>query len=177
MPKTQTRKMVLMGLMLALMVVFALVERAIPLPMLPPGVNLGLANIIVMYFVFFVGAKGAFAMAVAKAGLTALTRGLVAGLLSLCGSVLSVLVVVLLLVVFKNKMSYLAAGISGAVAHNMGQLAVASLLLSFNALYYAPILVVAGVITGAVTGSMLTVLLPAFQRLEGLGSKDGTKTR
>ena len=160
-----------MGLMLALALILALMERMIPpLPMLPPGVNLGLANIVVMYCVFFLGARHAFGIAALKSAFVALTRGPVAGALSLCGGLLSLLVIWVLIAAFKRRISYVATSICGAVGHNAGQIFLASLILNTMALYYLPVLIVSGIVMGMMTGATLTVLLPILHRISGMGS-------
>lgn len=49
----RVRQTVLMGLMFALAMVLSYVESMITVPGLPPGVKLGLSNIVTMYCVFF----------------------------------------------------------------------------------------------------------------------------
>jgi heptaprenyl diphosphate synthase len=160
-----------MGLMLALVLALSFLEHMLPpLPMTPPGVNLGLSNIVTMYCVFFWGAGRAFGIAALKSAFVALTRGLVAGFLSLSGGLLSVLITVLLLMLFKRRASYIFTGVCGAVAHNIGQISAASLILSENVFYYMPVLIVSGILMGSITGLLLSVLLPVFGRMFGGGA-------
>ena len=56
-------------------------------------------------------------------------------------------------------------GISGALAHNLGQLLTASLLTTPAAAWYAPWLIGFGVLFGAVTGIILRVTMPVLNRL------------
>lgn len=52
----KTRRVALMGLLFALSVVLSFLEGTLtPLLGLPPGVKLGLANVVVMYALFFLG--------------------------------------------------------------------------------------------------------------------------
>ena len=166
----KAKKIAYMGVMLSLIIVLSLLERLLPpLPMAPPGVNLGLSNIIIMYCSFFIGIKPAFGLAALKSIFVAFTRAPVAGYLSLCGGLLSVLIISILLIVYKRKISYVAVSICGAVAHNMGQVIAASAISSAGILYYIPALIVMGIIMGIVTGITLTVLLPVFHRIIGSG--------
>lgn len=159
-----------MGLMQALVLTLSFLEHMLPpLPLLPPGMNLGLSNIVIMYCVFFWGPRWAFGMAALKSAFVILLRGLTAGFLSLSGGMLSVLTIVILLQVFKRRISYTAVGICGAAAHNMGQLSAASLILTADMFYYAPVLILSGALTGSLTGLMLSVLLPVFRRLFSSG--------
>jgi heptaprenyl diphosphate synthase len=131
-----------------------------------PGVKLGLSNIAVMYALFFLNRKPAFIIAVLKATFVLITRGPMAGLLSLSGGVLSVLVMTILIFVFKEKISYLILSIFGSITHNIGQFAVVSLIYSGIYLWaYLPILLISGVIAGIATSILLRFILPAFNRL------------
>ena len=161
----KSKKIARYGLMLALIFTLTAAENMLPpLPLLPPGVKLGLSNIVTMYCVFYIGRAPAVGLNALKALFVTLTRAPVAGLLSLCGGMLSVCAVILLLFVFREKLSYAAAGVSGACAHNIGQYAAASLLLGTPyLLYYLPVLLISGVIMGTVTGTLLKVLLPVFK--------------
>lgn len=153
-----------MGLMLAVIMALSFIEHLLPpLPLLPPNVKLGLSNIVTMYCVFFLGPREAFTLAVLKSSFVFLTRGPVAGLLSVTGGLLAIATIVLLLFLLKSKLSYLTASISGAVMHNVGQIVAVSIVMGTNMIfYYLPVLIVSGVIMGIVTGTMLKLLLPVF---------------
>lgn len=158
-----------LAMLFAVALVLSFMEGLLPpLPYLPPGFKLGLSNIATMYALFFMGKSRAFIIAVLKACFVFATRGATSGILSLSGGVVSICVMVLLTAVFRDKISYLLLSIFGAIFHNLGQLAVLTLIM-FNgyALWYTPILLVAGVIMGSVTGSLLKVVMPAFKRISG----------
>ncbi|MFA9381059.1 MAG: Gx transporter family protein, partial [Acetanaerobacterium sp.] len=131
---------------------------------LPAGVKPGLSNIITMYAVFFMGYGEAFSIAVLKSLFVLLTRGATAAFLSASGGLFSVLVMLLLLLP-KRKLSYLSISVFGSVTHNLAQLAAVSLILGNDALFYAPVLVISGVAMGVVTGMLLRAVLPALGRL------------
>jgi heptaprenyl diphosphate synthase len=120
-----------------------------------------------MYAIFFSGKKEAVTLAFLKAVFSMLLRGPIAGLLSLTGGLISVIVIILLWWVFKNKISYVVYGVFGAIGHNIGQLAAACLILQDYRLFifYFPILLVAGAVFGAATGILLKIILPVFDRL------------
>ena len=60
-----------------------------------------------------------------------------------------------------NKVS-----LAGGVAHNVGQLLLAALVLGARAVaWYAPVLLVAGLITGGLIGGLCRLLLPRLTRL------------
>jgi len=168
----KTRQITFLGLMLAVVIVLSAVESLfLPLPFLPPHVRPGLSNIVVMYCVFCVGRGQAVCLNAAKSLFVLLTRGPMAGLLSLCGGMLSLAVIVLLLKLFDGegvgqKMSYATVSIAGAIAHNLGQFATVMVLLSTPAMvYFLPVLIISGIIAGLLTGTLLKILMPALAKL------------
>ncbi|MCL2084199.1 MAG: Gx transporter family protein [Oscillospiraceae bacterium] len=163
----KTKKVAFLGMMLALIFILSALEHMLPpLPLLPPNVRLGLANIITMYCVFFVGRAPAVTLNILKALFVFLTRGAVAGLLSLCGGMLSICAVILLVALFRDKISYAAVSVAGACAHNLGQYAAVSALLgSAYVIYYLPVMLASGVLMGLATGTLLKLTLPMLHRL------------
>ena len=164
-----TKKLTLLGLMLALVLVLSIIERMLPpLPMLPPQFGrLGLSNVIIMYLLFFAGKKEAFTMAFLKALFNFMMRGPTAGILSLWGGLLSLMLILLLLWLFKSKPSYVSLSIAGAVGHNIGQLIVACIIMRSWILFagYLPVLLISGAVFGTLTGVVLKIIMPAFNRL------------
>ncbi|MBO6159262.1 MAG: Gx transporter family protein [Firmicutes bacterium] len=169
-----TRKLTRSALLFALSIALAYLEHLLPpLPFLPPGVKLGLSNIITMYALFFIGPAQAVLISLLKGGFVLITRGAIAGCLSLMGGLFSVLVMALLAKVrIPDKsaaeakesapLSYLFISICGAVCHNLGQLIGVYFLISHSFLAYVPVLLVSGVLMGSITGVMLRLLLPAI---------------
>ena len=155
-----------MSLMLELTIVLTTLESMLPpLPFAPPGIRLGLANVVTMYVLFFVGKKHAFLLIVLKSIFVMLTRGILAGVLSATGGVLSALVIVLLLLIPKRT-SYLLLSSAGAMAHNFGQIAAASIILSTNILaIYWPLIIIFGVVLGCITGKVLEIVIPHLGKI------------
>ena len=164
-----TKKLTFLGIMLAMVLVLTIIESALPpLPMLPPQFGrIGLPNVIIMYVLFFAGKKEAVTLAVSKAAFGLIMRGPVAGLLSLSGGLLSVIIICILWWMFKDKISYVALSIAGAIGHNIGQLFVACLLLQDWRLFafYFPVLLISGTIFGTFTGIFLKIIMPVFSKL------------
>ena len=101
---SKTQSMVLAAMIFAVALVLSLVENMMPpLPIAVPGVKCGLSNIAVMDALFFLGKKQAYLIAILKGGFVFITRGIIAGALSLSGGILSITVMLLLLVVFREK--------------------------------------------------------------------------
>ena len=161
----KTRLLVLTGLMLAVAIVLSVVENMLPpLPIPVPGVKFGLSNIAVMYALFFHGKKQAFTIALLKSVFVFATRGMIASLLSLAGGILSLVVMITLLAIFGKRISYLMISLFGAVAHNLGQFLVITLLYTDLAILgYLPLLMVSGILAGIATATLLKFILPAFR--------------
>lgn len=161
----KTRYITYMAMLLTLIVVLSIFESTLPpFPFLPPGVKIGLANTVTMFTLFFIGKKEAFVLTVLKAIFVMITRGFTAGVLSLCGGVLSICVLILF-VCLNKKASYLVLSISGAIAHNIGQLIAVSLMFNnFYTFYYLPVLIVSGIVMGSVTGVLLKTTMPVLSK-------------
>lgn len=166
MKRNNTKNLALSGLLFALAMALSFLESSIaPMLGLMPGVKIGLANIVVMYALFFMGTRQAFTLVLLKAFFVLLTRGAVAGLLSLSGGVLS-LIVMLILYKLPRRPTYFIISVCGALSHNLGQLAAVSLVLNTPlALASAPVLILSGLGMGLVTSTSLNALLPALERL------------
>ena len=163
----KTHSIALSGLLFALAMALSFIEGTLVIPGLLPGMKLGLANIVVMYALFFMGPKQALVLDVLKAFFVFLVSGWTAGFLSLCGGLLSLLVMWLLYYHCPLRPTWFILSVCGALAHNIGQLLGASVILSTAvSLYYAPIMLVLGLVMGMLTSVTLRAMLPA---LVGLG--------
>jgi heptaprenyl diphosphate synthase len=169
----KTHKLVLTSLFFAIAIILSIIENSLPpLPIAVPGVKFGLSNIAVMYVLFFVGKESAYMVAVLKAVFVFATRGWIASVLSLTGGILSLTIMILLMVLFREKISYLILSIAGAVFHNIGQLiAVSIVYTNLYLMYFMPVLLVTGVLAGIVTSVLLNVIRPAFKRV-GFNNKN-----
>lgn len=166
--KLSVRTITTTALLFALSVVLMILENLIPpIPTLPPGVKLGLSNVVIMYSLFYFGKPRTFLLLALKIGFVFITRGVTACFLSAAGGIFSVLIMAVLLALQKIRISYIIISVCAAVAHNTAQLAAASFLLSSTAVfYYAPLLVLSGVFMGILTGTLLRVMMPAMKRLD-----------
>ena len=157
----KTRRIALSGLLFALAMALSFIEGTLTIPGLLPGMKLGLANIVVMYALFFMGPRQALVLDVLKALFVFLVSGFTAGFLSLCGGLLSLLVMWVLYYLLPVRPTWFILSVCGALAHNIGQLLGAS-SLSF---YYAPVMLVLGLVMGALTSITLKALLPALGKM------------
>lgn len=165
MRKSLTQKVALSGMLFALAIAFSMFESLITSWLgLFPGVKLGLANVVVMFALLFLGKGQAALLVVLKAGFSMMTRGVIAGILSLTGGLVSLLLMLLLLMP-KRKPSLFLLSIAGALGHNMGQFIAVRFILGPAFTYYFPVLLISGVIMGVLTSLVLRVLMPALQKI------------
>ena len=69
----KTRRIALSGLLFALAMALSFIEGTLTIPGLLPGMKLGLANIVVMYALFFMGPRQALVLDVLTVSYTHLT--------------------------------------------------------------------------------------------------------
>lgn len=148
----KTQEIALSGLLFALAMALSFIEGTLVIPGLAPGMKLGLANIVVMYALFFMGARQALYLDLLKALFVFLVSGWTAGFLSLCGGLLSLLVMWVLYYKLPFRPTWFILSVCGALSHNIGQLLGAGVILSSAmSLYYAPVMLVLGLVMGALT--------------------------
>ena len=149
-------KTALFGMLVALAFIFSYIEHLIPLP-LPTGVKLGVANIVVLTALYFLGAKEALIISMVRILLSGFAFGISTVPYSLAGGLCSLLVMVLL----KKSERFGLAGVSvaGSVCHNIGQTLMAMVLLGKNTVFYFPVLLLSGIIAGVLIGLISAVVL------------------
>ena len=165
---SKARRVAFIGILFALSLVLSMFESAIAAALgLAPGIKPGLANIVVMYAAYFMGAPVAATLVVLKVIFAFLTRGAVAALMSLSGSTCSLLITLVVIKLYGKSERYIpAVSICGAVFHNVGQLLGAWLLLGTPiVLYYFAVLFLSGIAMGILTGALLRATLPALKRV------------
>lgn len=149
------------ALFTALALVLSYLESLLP-PLIPvAGIKLGLANAVVVLTFCFAGAKKALLINLARIGLSSLLFGNPISLIySLCGALLSM--GVMLLFTRTTTASPVIRCAAAGAAHNLGQLLCAMVLLNnIGLLYYLPILLLGGTISGTVIG---LICIPLIQR-------------
>ena len=114
--------------------------------------KLGLTNIVVILMLYTIGAKDAILISVLRIILAGFMFGNAFSIIySLAGGILSF--VVMLLLKNTGKLKILSISTAGGISHNVGQLIVAALVVeNYNILFYVPVLIIAGIITGFLIG-------------------------
>lgn len=160
------RKLTRGALLSAIALTIFMVEAQIP-PVVPiPGVKLGLANIVTVYAVFALGGWEAAAILTVRVILGAVFSGqLMALMYSAAGGALALLLTILLKKVLTEKQIW-AAGVFGAIAHNIGQIAVAiAITRTPGLLAYLPVLMVSGIIAGLFTGCAAQAVVNRIRKI------------
>jgi len=152
------------GLFAALAILMGYVEMMIPVPIPIPGVKLGLANVIIVIMMYFMDSHSAFFVSIIRVFLSGLLFAGLSGLLySLSGAMLSFGVMALLK--DTRKFSIIGVSLAGGVFHNVGQVAVAAMVVeNIKMMYYLPFLLVSGVVTGILIGIVAKTALGYLKR-------------
>ncbi|MEE0944692.1 MAG: Gx transporter family protein [Clostridia bacterium] len=160
----KAREITEIGVLCAIAAVLGYIEALLP-PFVPvTGFKIGLANIAVMFALYRFGKKHAFFVMLVKVLITSLWfSGLNALIYSLFGGIFSWLAMVNAV---KFKLSKVGVGMCGGVFHNIGQIVVACLVLNTNtALYFAPMLLPLGLVSGAFVGMVVRVLIKYTEKI------------
>jgi heptaprenyl diphosphate synthase len=129
-------------------------------PTIIPGVKLGAANIVTLFVLSVFGFRAALTVALVRPVVAALATGTLASpmfLISITASVVATVCMAAVGFLGGRHLSHVGVSMVGAVAHNVIQLAVAGVLFLRSSVVWmlAPILVVAGVAVGWITGSLV----------------------
>ena len=170
----KTRRIALSGLLFALAMALSFIEGTLTIPGLLPGMKLGLANIVVMYALFSWGRGRRWCWTCSRhcscfwcpASRRAFSR--------CAAAFLSLLVMWVLYYLLPVRPTWFILSVCGALAHNIGQLLGAGVIISSSlSFYYAPVMLVLGLVMGALTSITLKALLPALGKWASPRRKSG----
>ena len=154
-----TKRLATDAMFLTLALVVSYIEVLIPIPVGIPGIKLGLANGVIMVLLFFTTWIRTLEISVIRVVLAGFLFGNPMTIAySLAGGILSLIVMGIL----KKIKGFSSVGISvgGGVAHNIGQLSIAVILMENKKMYYyAPVLLLTGTIAGVMIGVLSGVLV------------------
>lgn len=146
------KKVSLYGILVSLAFIASYIEVLIPFNFHIPGMKLGLANIAVLVALYTGGAQAGLTVSIIRIILVGLTFGNpYSAIYGLSGGVISLAVMIAL----KKTDFFGMMGVSmaGGVAHNIGQLLCAMILLKLPAVFtYLSYLILVGTVTGALIG-------------------------
>lgn len=146
-----------MALFLAVALILSWVESVLPFQIPIPGVKLGFANIVTMVVLYQYSFPAALLFGILRVLLSGLFLGRLSGVLfGLCGTVFAVIGMA-----FLKRMrcfSSLGVSVSGAVLHGVGQLTVASFVLTPAVWWMLPLLGISSAGCGIITWIPLAIL-------------------
>ena len=149
-----------MALLTAIALTIFMVEAQIPALVPVPGVKLGLSNIVTVFAVFAMGSKEAASILFVRIFLGAVFAGNFSTIFySAAGGALAIVTTILLRKLLTKKQLWVA-GILGAVAHSIGQMAMAiAITQTIGLVSYLPVMILCSIVTGLFTGLCAQFLL------------------
>ena len=160
------KRVSLYGILVALALIASYIEVLIPFNFHVPGMKLGLANIVVLIALYTGGARAGITVSVIRIILVGFTFGNpYSAIYGLSGGILSFVIMFFL----KKTDFFGIAGVSmaGGVAHNIGQLFCAMVLLRLPAVFsYLSYLIFIGVVTGIMIGIIAGEILKRIIKMK-----------
>ncbi len=162
----KTKKLTTLGLLSAIALTIFMVEAQIPAIVPLPGVKLGLSNIVTVFTVFVLGSWEGIAVLAVRIFLGSVFAGNFSTIFySAAGGFAAILVTVLLRKILKADQLWVA-GCLGAIAHSVGQMAVAVVMTGTpSIILYLPALIVCSIIAGLFTGLCAQLLVNRGEKL------------
>ena len=156
----KTRKLTQMALLTAIALTIFMVEAQIPALVPVPGVKLGLSNIVTVFAVFAMGPKEAALILFVRIFLGAVFAGNFSTIFySAAGGTLAIGVTIVLRKLLTQKQLWVA-GVMGAIAHSVGQMAMAiTITQTVGLVSYLPVMILCSIVTGLFTGFCAQFLL------------------
>lgn len=162
-----TRKLVFIALLVTQGIVLSFFERLIPFNMGVPGAKLGLANIITLASLYIFPFKDTLTIVLLRSFLGSFLLGSMSSFAySISGGILSFLAMYGVMKMLGNSISEVSVSIVGAIFHNIGQLLMASIILSnIKMIYYLPFLMLSAIATGLIVGLTGKILIKYLTRI------------
>jgi heptaprenyl diphosphate synthase len=160
-----------LGMLLAFALILSYIEAVLPLSFGFPGIKLGLANLAVVLALYLLGTGSALLLTIMKALLAGFMFGNMTMLLySLAGALCSFMIMTWMKKSDRFHLPVVSA--AGGVMHNIGQILVAYLTVkTYGILYYIPILILAGLVTGILIGITADLVKPYAQKIMEKGNR------
>ena len=168
--KPLIKRIALCGVMTALALVFGYIEHLVPFPIGIYGIKIGLANLVVVVMLYTMNWQSALIINLVRIFISFLLFGSATSLIySLCGGILSFLVMLLIKSIKKPSFSVVGVSICGAICHNIGQILAAIFLLDELRIgFYLPVLIAVGALTGTLIGLVALPIIkhPIFTKFK-----------
>lgn len=160
----KNKKLANMAMLVALAMIFSYVESLIPVNFGVPGMKLGIANLVTVTGLYFLEIPEVLAVSVLRVLLTGFLFGNGMSILySLAGAVVSLCAMALAKKL--DGFSIVGVSITGGIFHNVGQILVAvAVVENLKLVYYLPVLLIAGTVTGCLIGIIGGRILPVVKK-------------
>lgn len=161
------KKVVFLSLLTAQAVVLAVVENRLPISVSVLGIKIGLANIITLVsLVFFSFYDTILIVMIRCIIISLLISGQELFMFSFFGGVLSAIIMWFMLRFTGRLFSFVGISIAGSISHIIGQLLIASFIISdISVISHLPVLMVSGILYGCCTGICSTFMVKVLKKL------------
>jgi len=166
----KTQRLTLISLLVAVGIILSLVDKylsSLVLPFVPT--KIGLANIVVLLSIYLFKVRESLIIALLKVLIVGfILGGFVAFVISLVGTLLSFLGMVIFKKFLKERISPVGVSAVGGFLHIIGQLFVSTILFSFYdiVIYYGGILVLISLISSILIGLIVLKILRDYKLKE-----------
>ncbi|MCR5179191.1 MAG: Gx transporter family protein [Lachnospiraceae bacterium] len=160
------RSLAFAGVLLAAALILSYVESLVPFFFGVPGMKLGLPNLAVVLLLFTGRKKTALAVNILRIAVSGLLFGsLFSIIFSIAGAAASY--AVMLFMMRNKKYGITGVSVAGGVSHNLAQLLIAAYVVKTSGIvYYSPVLIFAGTVTGMAIGAAASLMIRAFERMK-----------
>lgn len=165
--RKRIKRITLLALFTSVALLLSYVEMLIgPLFTGVPGIKMGLPNIAIMLVLYRIGTKEAIAVSFIRIVISSILFGNITMFwYSVAGAALSLAVMILLKRI--DSFSSLGVSVAGALAHNIGQILVAMLLMQTTQIgYYMIVLSVTGIVSGIFVGLLGGFVIKRISKFE-----------
>lgn len=161
----KTKRIALLGLTVALAMIMSYIEVLFPLNFAVPGIKMGLANIVIVFVLYRMSLVDAVTVSLVRVFLVSLLFG---NFMSLAYSFTGAALSLALMAILKKTEKFSVVGVSivGGVMHNVGQIAMAVILMGTAQIaYYLPVLVITGTVTGVLIGLVSALVINRVKKI------------
>ena len=165
--RKRIKRITLLALFTSVALLLSYVEMLIgPLFTGVPGIKMGLPNIAIMLVLYRIGTKEAIAVSFIRIVISSILFGNITMFwYSVAGAALSLAVMILLKRI--DFFSSLGVSVAGALAHNIGQILVAMLLMQTTQIgYYMIVLSITGTVSGIFVGLLGGFVIKRISKFE-----------
>jgi heptaprenyl diphosphate synthase component I len=154
-----TKKVSVIGLFTAMALLLSCIENMLSFRTGIPGIKLGIANLIIVIAFYFLPSGEVLSISLLRVFFLSIFSGSpFTTAFSFTGAIASFFA--MYISYRRNSFSPVGISIIGGVTHNLAQLLISALLLNTPAfLWYSPVLLISGIITGLINGLIATKII------------------